>query len=144
MSYRYLEHAATADVAFEARAGTLQELFVSAADATMNVMIENIESIRPLQIVRIELRDREADMLLFDLLQELIYYKDAEQLLLRVSLPVITSEPNGLLLESTAMGEKLDPERHRQRVDVKAVTLHRFTVEQVRDGRWRAIVILDV
>ena len=36
-------------------------------------------------------------MLLFDLLQELIYYKDAEQLLLRVRSVDIREEREGLL-----------------------------------------------
>ena len=46
-------------------------------------------------------------------------------------------------LRALGRGEKLDPERHEQRADVKAVTLHHFRVEQTEDG-WRALVILDV
>ena len=40
-------------------------------------------------------------------------------------------------------GEPLDLERHRQIVDVKAVTFHGFRLEQ-RDGQWRAHVVLDI
>ncbi len=50
----------------------------------MNVMIENLDTIEPRETRRIELKNDEIDMLLFDLLQELIYFKDAERLLLRV------------------------------------------------------------
>jgi SHS2 domain-containing protein len=42
-----------------------------------------------------------------------------------------------------ACGEKLDPDRHHPRVDVKAVTLHRFSLQQGEHG-WEASVILDI
>ena len=45
MPYRYLEDIATADVAFEARGKDLAELFMAAAEATMNVMVADLDSI---------------------------------------------------------------------------------------------------
>ena len=84
MPFHYLEDIGTADIAFEATGRDLPELFTSAADATMNVMIENLDTIEPRETRRIELKNDEIDMLLFDFLQELIYFKDAERLLLRV------------------------------------------------------------
>jgi len=143
MTYRYLEDFAIADIAFEATAQDLEKLFATAADATLNVMIEEIEAVEPRQVRRIELRNGEAEMLLFDFLQELIYYKDAEQLLLRVRDITIERKNGAYSLRALGRGEKLDPERHEQRADVKAVTLHHFRVEQTEDG-WRALVILDV
>jgi SHS2 domain-containing protein len=47
------------------------------------------------------------------------------------------------LLKATAEGETLDVERHHQRADVKAVTLHDFAVERT-DGGWKARVLLDI
>src|SRR5437763_14170745 len=82
--YRYLEEIGTADIAFEATGRDLPELFRDAADATINVMIENIGAIQPREIRRVELSNDKLDMLLFDLLQELIFLKDAECLLLRM------------------------------------------------------------
>lgn len=41
------------------------------------------------------------------------------------------------------MSEKLDPGRHHPRVDVKAVTLHRFRLEKTDYG-WETQVILDI
>ena len=46
-------------------------------------------------------------------------------------------------LTAEATGEKLNPLRHELLVDVKAVTLHRFTVKQTPEG-WEATVILDI
>ena len=46
MPYRYLDDIATADVAFEATGKTIEEMFIAAADATMNVMVGELGSIR--------------------------------------------------------------------------------------------------
>ncbi len=145
MPYRYLEEITIADVAFEAEGTTVEELFAAAADATMNVMVEDINSIGNKVTRRISLRDRNLDLLLFQYLQELIYFKDAEQLLLRSGPLEIRKEEDGgdFLLAAELQGEKLDPHRHAQQVDVKAVTLHRFQVQEDDKG-WRATVVLDI
>src|SRR6266513_5458443 len=84
MPYEYLEEFGTADIAFEATGRDLAELFRDAADAMTNVMVDNIEAVQPRQTRQIELSNDKLDMLLFDWLQELIFLKDAERLLLRI------------------------------------------------------------
>jgi SHS2 domain-containing protein len=143
MPYKYLEDIGTADIAFEATGRDLSELFTSAADATMNVMIENLDTIEPRETRRIELKNDEIDMLLFDFLQELIYFKDADRLLLRVDEIRIDKRDSAYSLKATTAGEQLDAGRHQQRADVKAVTLHDFRVEKT-EGGWKAVAILDI
>jgi SHS2 domain-containing protein len=143
MPYRYLEEIGTADIAFEATARDLSELFSDAADATTNVMIDNIEAIEPRKTRKIELSNDRLDMLLFDFLQELIFLKDAERLLLRIREAQIEQRDKMYFVNATAAGERLDAERHHQRADVKAVTLHDFSVERTNDG-WKASVLLDI
>ena len=143
MPYRYLEEIGTADIAFEATGRDLPELFSDAADATTNVMIDNIEAIQPRQTRQIELSNDKLDMLLFDFLQELIFLKDAERLLLRIREVQIDNRDKMYLVKATAEGETLDVERHHQRADVKAVTLHNFVVEQTDCG-WKTRVLLDI
>ncbi len=121
----------------------LSELFSDAADATTNVMIDNIEAIQPRETRQIELSNDKLDMLLFDLLQELIFLKDAERLLLRMRQLEIEEKDKRLFLRGIAEGEPLDVERHHQRADVKAVTLHDFSVEPTESG-WKARVLLDI
>jgi SHS2 domain-containing protein len=82
-------------------------------------------------------------MLLFDFLQELIFFKDAERLLLRVRDLQIEKNEKKYFLKAEATGERLDEARHHQRADVKAVTLHDFSVEKEDEG-WRARVLLDI
>jgi protein archease len=143
MPYRYLEDVGTADIAFEATGRDLAELFSDAADATTNVMIDNIDAIQLRETRRIQLTNDNIDMLLFDFLQELIFLKDAERLLLRIRALLIDRKDEIYFLTATAEGEPLDAERHHQRADVKAVTLHNFSVEQTEDG-WKAKVLLDI
>ena len=143
MPYKFLEEIGTADIAFEATGDDLAQLFTAAADATMNVMIDNLAAIEPRETRHIELSNDEIDMLLFDFLQELIYFKDAERLLLRARNIRIEERDKRYFLTAKAMGERLDATRHHQRADVKAVTLHRFSVER-EDGGWKATVLLDI
>ena len=143
MPFHYLEEIGTADIAFEATGRDLPELFTAAADATMNVMIDNLEAIEPRETRRLELKNDAIDMLLFDFLQELIYFKDADRLLLRIREVQIDEKDDAYSLNAIAAGESLDPARHRQRADVKAVTLHDFRVEKSDDG-WKANVLLDI
>lgn len=143
MPYTYLEEIGTADIAFEATGCDLPELFSDAADATTNVMIDNIDAIQPVETRQIELSNEKLDMLLFDLLQELIFFKDAERLLLRIREVQIAERDEHYFVKATAEGELLDAERHHQRADVKAVTLHDFSVERT-EGGWKARVLLDI
>src|SRR5678815_5068300 len=114
MPYQYLEEFGTADIAFEATGRDLAELFRDAADATTNVMIDNIEAIQPRETRRIDLSNDKLDMLLFDLLQELIFLKDAKRLLLRVREVLIHKTDETFFLKAAAEGEPLDVERHHQ------------------------------
>ena len=143
MPYKFLEEIGTADIAFEAVGRDLPELFRDAADATMNVMIDNLDAIEPRETRNIELSNEKIDMLLFDFLQELIYFKDAERLLLRTREVRIDERDQKCFLKAEAAGELLDAARHHQRADVKAVTLHDFSVEK-QDGGWKATVLLDI
>ena len=143
MPYKFLEEIGTADIAFEAVGRDLSELFRDAADATMNVMIDNLDAIEPRETRNIELSNEKIDMLLFDFLQELIYFKDAERLLLRTREVRIDERDQKCFLKAEAAGEPLDAARHHQRADVKAVTLHDFSVEK-EDGGWKARVLLDI
>jgi SHS2 domain-containing protein len=143
MPYHYLEDIGTADIAFEATGRDLPELFIAAADATMNVMIDNLDAIEPRQTRQIKLSNDNIEILLLDFLQELIYFNDAKRLLLRAREVRIDHKDQAYVLKATVTGEQLDGTRHQQRADVKAVTLHGFSVEKHDDG-WKARVLLDI
>ena len=143
MSYTYFEEEAAADAAFRARGLTREALFVAAADATLNVMVEDLESIQAVTTRNIHAEESTCEMLLFSLLQELIYYKDAQYLLLRVKSVSIKEDGDKYVLDAEAYGEEIDPSRHPLNADVKAVTLYRFSVAERASG-WEAYVVLDI
>jgi SHS2 domain-containing protein len=143
MPYQYLEDIATSDAAFEAWGDKMEDMFLAAADATMNVMVENLDGIANKERRMIRVEAEAIDLLLFQLLQELIFFKDAERLLLRVSRTDIQGEAGYFTCAAETYGEEINPDKHELIVDVKAVTLHRFRVEQTPRG-WEATVILDI
>lgn len=143
MPYELTDEVAVADAEFRAWGEDLAELFKAAADALMNVMIRELEGIESRVERTIELENPDAEMLLFDLLQELIYFKDAEGLVLRIREVTVVRDGALYRLCATAAGEPIDPDRHDLGVDVKAVTLHRYELAETPQG-WSVYAILDI
>ena len=143
MPYRYLEDIATADAAFEAVGMTPEEMFASAAEALLGIMVENPDAVSAARTIDIGFEADSLEMLLYRLLEELVFLKDARRLLLRIVEIHIAEEGGAFSLKADACGEEIDPEKHHMIVDVKAVTLHRFRVEE-RNGVWTATVVVDV
>jgi SHS2 domain-containing protein len=146
MTYRYLDDLTVADIAFEARGPTLEDLFITAWQATLQVMIENPAALGRAESRSIALEEAGLDLLLHNFLQELIFYKDAESLLLRIEdcrIQWDEGTSKSAKLEARASGQTIDPKVHRLGTDVKAVTFFRFDL--VRETRgWKATVVLDV
>jgi SHS2 domain-containing protein len=143
MPYRFMDDAPTADAGFVASGQTLEECFRAAADATLEVMLANPDSLRPRQSRRLRVENDSLDLALLNFLEELIYYKDAERLLLRVGALAVSQREGRWIVEASAQGEAIDPSHHQLSGDVKAVTLHRLAVRHT-DGEWEATVVLDV
>jgi SHS2 domain-containing protein len=143
VAFRYLEDIALADVAFEATGGSPGELFAEAWSAALGVMVDDPRSLAADCERRVSLTESALDLLLFDFLGRLLYYKDAERLLLRAARVDVARAAGGWSVEALLAGEEIDPLRRSLGVDVKAVTLHRLSVQEAPGG-WRAVVVLDV
>ncbi len=143
MPYRFLEGLTMADIAFEATGKTLEEVFVSAADAITNTQLEDLRQIKAKESKEFTLKAGDRERLLHDFLQELIFFKDAEMLLFRKYELEIRKVRDGFELSAKVSGEQIDPKRHNLLVDVKAVSWHRFKLDSSEDG-WKAVVIIDV
>ncbi|MBD3210562.1 archease [Candidatus Micrarchaeota archaeon] len=143
MPYSFVEGATMADVAFEATGKNLEELFESAGKAVTKSMIENIESIEEETSVEFSLNHGSVDRLLHDFLDELVYYKDAENLFFSGYMLKIRKEEGKYYLEAMLKGEKINPDKHELVVNVKAVSWHKYEVKKKEDA-WKAFVILDV
>jgi len=143
MPFRFQDEISSADVAFEAWGDTLEELFISSAEALLRTMADASGQIERQETLTILLEHEELDLLLLSFLQELIFYKDARRLLLHADSVRIEELDDRLTLVAHVSGEQIDITRHRLLVDVKAVTLHCLKVE-FRDTVWRALAVLDV
>lgn len=145
MRYKFIEDSATADVAFEAEGKTLEELMEACALATTNVMVRSLDSIEPHVSLEIKVSSDSEEGLLYKFLEEIIFLKDAKQLIFgKFEVKVSSVLGRKFELRARVTGEKIDIKKHDLIVDVKAVTYHEFEVEKTREGGWRAHVILDI
>jgi SHS2 domain-containing protein len=135
--HEFFEH--TADLGIRVRAADLETLFVEAATALFEAVVDNLDAVKPERTVSLRVDGTELEYLLFDWLKELLYRFDAERLLFSRFAVKVT--PAGL--EGTAAGEELDPGRHELGHEVKAITYHGLRVERT-DGEWLAEVIVDI
>ena len=140
MPYKFLPDVALADVAFEAREGTVEGLFVACATAMSDIMVD-LSTVERKTTRRISLASPDLDRLLYDFLTELIIVKDVDSLLF--SEFDVDVSPDGTSLKASATGEAIDREKHVLRNDVKAVTMHMFGVRK-EGPEWVATVVLDI
>lgn len=148
--HKFLDH--TADVFFVARGNTLVELFEQCALAVEETMVE-LDKVKPIHKEKIMVEADKVDRLLFDFLDELVFFKDYKQLVFRkfeikIEEPALVDGQGGknkgtYSLTCLASGEKIDPLRHNPKVDVKAITMHEFEVIKDNKG-WKAQVLVDI
>ena len=141
MPYKLLEDIAIADIAFEATGKTLGELFESCAIAFSDISA-NVKKIQPKVKKEIRIDADTIENLLYNFLGELIYLKDAEQLLF-VKYQVKIKRTKNYELAATAYGQNLSEIRKELRNDVKAVTMHYFGIKQ-EGNIYKATVVLDI
>jgi SHS2 domain-containing protein len=134
---------ATSDLCFTASGDSLSEAFAAAAEALVAATVERPEAVAPSLTRELRLVDTDRELLLLRFLNELIYLRDAEGLVLRPARIACREEESGIELGAELAGEKLDPERHGRASDVKAATAHGLSLVRMGNG-WRACVTLDV
>ena len=142
LPYRFLEGWTLADVAFEATGKNTVELFTDAGIAVLATMVLEVASVGTTVVREVNIEAESLEMLLFKFLDEIIFLKDAENLLFS-SMKIRISTDKKYSLSGQLEGEKLDPNKHELLVDVKAVTFHRFEVK-FDQKQWLARVVLDV
>jgi SHS2 domain-containing protein len=135
--FEILEH--PADIGFRAFADSLPELYATAAIAMLSIAGDPDAAVpRQEYTIGVESGDREA--LMVDWLNEVLYWFDGRNIAFH---DFRVTEMDGTRLAATGRGEPRDPQRHRARLIVKAVTYHQLRVEE-RDGKWVAEVYVDI
>jgi len=134
--FEVIEH--TAEVGIVARGASLPEVFANAAAGMMAFLIPP-EAVRAGEARRVVVEAEDRDALLVAWLNELLLLLNGEGFVPREFRIAALEETR---LEAEVLGEPVDPQRHRFRLDVKAATYHQLEIRQ-EDG-WRARVIFDV
>lgn len=130
---------ATADVCFKAYGRTLEELFENIARAINEIIIKG--SIEPVEEREIEIKATDLKSLVFEWINELLFFIDTESLFFS-KFELHINEKN-FTLKGKCFGEKFNEEKHEIVGEVKAPTYHKMKIEK-KENLWIAQVIVDV
>jgi len=133
--FRLIEH--TADIGLVAYGKSLAEAFANAAYGLFSLIVEP-NKVKEKESRKVTVQAQDAEGLLFNWINELIYIFEVERLLFK-SFDI--TEFTGQSLEATCWGEKYDPSRHQLKTGVKSATYHMLKVDGEKN---RVQVIFDV
>ena len=139
--YEFLDDVALADAAVRVRADSWSELFAGAAMAVTRIMVDPL-TIKPTRHETVTLTQETVAELLYSWLAEIVYLKDAEQLLI-TGVEVDVRDSATWSLTAMLHGDTIDLSRVGLGQDVKAVTYHLFKVWQ-EGATYNAQVVLDI
>lgn len=141
--YEFRPDVAIADSAFYAYGKNVEELFKNACLATTDAMVD-VKAIERKEERRLDIKAETIEKLLYEVLEEVIYLKDAEQLVFRTfKVDQLTEKPSHCRAIISLKGEKIDLRKHAAHGDVKAVTYQDFGIQKTDEG-YRASVTLDL
>ena len=134
--FRLIEH--TADTGLIAFGKDLPEAYANAAFGMFSIMAD-LNTVKEVETRTIEVHEEDLESLLFEWLNRLLFFFDAEMLLLK-RFDIVEFEETRL--KAICYGEKHDPKRHRQiKIGVKSATYHTLTVDKEKH---QVQVIFDI
>ncbi len=142
MPYKFIEGLTTADVAFEAKGKTLNELFESAAMAVFDIMAEP-KKVRKTIIKKFILEENKLESLMFNFLDEILFFKDSDAMVFSSCKADVREKEGKFILNSALYGDNIDYKTQQLKVDPKAITMHKFEVRKGKSG-YLARVVVDI
>lgn len=141
-SFQFLDDIALADIAFEAKGDSAEELFCAATRALLETLADPT-TVEDEWERKIHCAGDDLASLLFEWLSEIVYWKDAEGVVFHDAQLRLRQDNGKWFLVARLQGAPVDRVRQELRNDVKGITKHLYEVRQ--DGlQWRARVVLDV
>ena len=138
--FEFLEH--TADAKFRAYGDTLEEAFENVSEAMMNVMIDT-SGMEGMVTKHIELEAPDLENLVVDWLSEILFLFEVEEIVFcRFEVDRIEKRNNSYHITGKAIGDPIDPSKHRFDTHAKAVTYNDLKVEESEAG-WMLQVTVD-
>ncbi len=139
--FEFLEH--TADVYVRAHGKTMEEAYENAA-ISMFETITDTEKVAPTQEDSVEVEAEDQYALLYSWLEALLVKSETlDMLYSKFQITSWIETPESFKIKAKIWGEKFNPQKHPQKVAVKAVTYHRMVIIRETD---RVILefILDI
>ncbi len=136
-NYRILDH--PADIGIEAEGRTLREAFANAAKALTSVILDPA-AIEPREEREVTISASDREQLLVRWLSEILYLYDGVGF---VGREFDVEELSEMRLRARVRGEMFDGNKHRTRLDVKAITYHQLQINEDEKGA-RVRVFLDI
>jgi SHS2 domain-containing protein len=128
-----------ADVGVRGLGATLEQAFEQAALA-LTAVITDLEIVAPKEMLQISCMAPNAELLLVDWLNSLIFEMVTRNMLFsRFEVHLEDSH-----LSAKAWGEALEVVRHHPAVEIKGATYTALKVAQQQDGSWLAQCVVDV
>ena len=128
----------TADIGFRAYGNSLNEAFENAGLAIFNI-ISNTDDICPQKEISFEITSEDEVSLLYDYLEELLFYHEINFMLFSEFHVEIDEN---LHLKATIKGEEINWEKHERKSEIKAITFHKMSVRKNDIVELQAIVDL--
>ncbi len=135
-NYEYFE--VTADIGFKAYGKNLNKAFENAGLAIFNI-ISNTDDIEPSRELSFEITSEDNVSLLYDYLEELLFYHEVEFMLFSQFHVEIGDDFH---LKATIKGEEINWEKHERKTEIKAITFHKMEVNMGETVNLQAIVDL--
>ena len=127
-TFEVIDH--TADIGIVAYGADIKQVFTNAAIGLCNLIIDT-DSISETTQRDLELSSQDTESLLVEWLNELIYVFDVERLAFK-SFAIDQLSNNHI--KARCFGEKINPQQHVLKREIKAATYHMLTVDKESNG----------
>jgi len=128
----------TADIGFISYGKDMNEAFENAGLAIFNI-ISDTSDISHEKEITFEVDSEDEVSLLYDYLEELLFYHEIEFMLFSEFHVEIDEK---LHLKATIKGEEINWDKHERKTEIKAITYHQMDVKKTDHVELRAIVDL--
>ena len=135
-NYEYFE--VTADIGFKSYGNDLNEAFENAGLAMFNI-ITDTDGVVPEHEISFEITSEDDVSLLYDYLEELLFFHEIEFMLFSEFHVQID---DNLHLKATIKGEGIDWDKHERKTEIKAITFHKMDV--IKDDVVELHAIVDL
>ena len=138
--FEYGDH--TADILVIAYGQSLPEVFKNAALGVLNIMYD-ISRVSPISKVDVEVNGDDLEQLLFNWIDEVIYWFDGRKMAIG-DITISELNENKPKIKATLLGEHYDLGKHGFRgTIVKAMTYNMMSIERI-NGEFKVQFVVDI